>query len=193
MSGRNRLRRLAGRVADHVVLWAPSPPPGLRDGRSRPDGQLRDPVLVLATRLPAESLEPLVEQLARVVEDTPGLGLVLVMDQPRFALARRAGLLVEQVIAETDWRVRHPDQPWEGHLAVRLRQLQDLYRTRRVLVAGDLGEDLIAQLRRPAQLPPLRRLARRVVASVVRQIDPPSPSPRPGALPGQGPDRGTVR
>lgn len=116
-------------------VFAPRSGAGHVDVALLPDRQLSGPdvgrvpvVGVLATGLPDEALEALLDQLASLQRETAAFRPVLVVDRPLFAAARRHGYVVEHVIPRERWAGgEFGDPPWEDYLARRLGSVIDAY------------------------------------------------------------------
>jgi hypothetical protein len=178
--GPPRLRTILGRVADWFVDLARVPPPGLRG----PGGDISADALPVVLLFQQEADENgVVTTLAAVpdLSSAAGVRVVLVLDRPHLALARRAGVPVELVPERMAWEQRHASRSWHQYVEQRLAMLQRDYAAAATFrVPGDglssLERTAIIAAMRPAPSA-WRRMAawRRARTALVRMVDPPPP------------------
>src|SRR5207344_1246751 len=111
----SRLRHLAGRFVGWAFESAATPPPGVLPGSQDADpGSLdgRPIVLVLLLGADAGAVTATAQDLSRAAAGG-GPRPLLVLDEPHFAAARRAGIATDHVLSRAAWAARHPGLPWE--------------------------------------------------------------------------------
>lgn len=176
------LRAVAGAVVDRLVAGAKVPPPGLKAGRGA-DPVIADrwpAVLVVCLDASADTVAATVRDLQLLAGLTGGVRPVLVLDQPHFALPRRAGLAVEHVVSRHAWELRHPAGTWADYLHGELAGLRHAYSVRESAVVllprdGTASMDLeaLGVLLTPHRQGPLRRTWSGGVRRVARGLDAP--------------------
>ncbi len=173
---RAQLAPLLGRWLDRLGV----PPPGLRAGHGAPGGADRLPT-VLVLHFGAAAAEAVVATVDALLAHGPAVGgprPVLVLDTPHLGVARRAGLAVEHVLPAAGWAERHPDLPYQLHLAERLEQLCRDYATRHLVTVpaggpGDWPDGLLPVLLRPPVPSRARRAWQRGALRLESAIDRP--------------------
>lgn len=176
------LRAVAGAVVDRLVAGAHVPPPGLRAGRAAdPDHA------VLADRLPTALVlclgadEPAVTRTVRDLQVAAGLAgvrPVLVLDRPHFAVARRAGVPVEHLVAREAWEQRHAPGTWAEHVRRELAAMRHAYSaTATVLLPSDgtaaMDLEVLSVLLAPEPAGRVRRTWAAGVLKAARALDQP--------------------
>jgi hypothetical protein len=173
-----RLRFAAGRIVEWVGSISHVPPAGLRSGL---DGHAADALpVVLLVQLDAD--EPAVRRTVEAIPTVCASALVrivLVLDRPYLAIARKVGVAVEllpQRAALEDGRV---DGSWSRLVEDRLALLREDYAAAATvlipgpgLAAADVPK-LAAGLRSDPRVNRGRVYWRRALARVVARLDPP--------------------
>lgn len=96
-------------------------------------------VVVLMLGVPAERVEPVADEIARLQLLTAGFRPVLVMDTPQFGAARRYGYPAELLIHRDAWTDGH--QPWDEYVRFRLGRIIGTYRSSATVTVGPEGLD----------------------------------------------------
>lgn len=175
------LRERAGRAVDAVVRVSSVPPPALRPGAwAQGRGAAADdsPVVVVdCTGVGHDPLQALVDRLPEVSAAAGGARFVLVVDGPRLAVGRRAGVVVEHLLDPDAWARRHDPAGWAAYRDERFAQMRSTYRPLQVVTLPSADADELARVLVRAPAP---RLWRRAWSRAERVLDPP---PRGKAAP----------
>ena len=175
----SRMRRLAGRLVGWVFEATAAPPPGLVPGRDAEPGSAdgRPVVLVLLFGADAAAVSATAQDLSRAA-GRGGPRPLLVLDEPHFAAARRAGVAADHVLSRTVWAARHPGLPWEEYLHGELNRLRRDFATEHVVALPPEGSSALdpaelAEALRPPQrrFDRARRAWRRTMARTERWVD----------------------
>ncbi|NDL57414.1 hypothetical protein [Phytoactinopolyspora mesophila] len=103
-------------------------------------GTERMPVaVIIMLGVPADRVEPIVDEIARLQLLTAGFRPVIVMDAPALGAARRYGFPTELLIAEDDWTDEH--QPWDEYARLKLGRIIATYRCVSTVTVGPDGLD----------------------------------------------------
>ena len=175
----SRLRQAAGRAVGWTFDALAAPPPGLRPARDLDPRTLDGRPVVLVLLLDADPAAVLrtAQDLARATAEG-GPRAVLVLDEPHFAVARRAGVASDHVLSREEWVAGHPGLPWEDYLAGQLARFRRDYATGHVVALPPEGSaaldpaEFAEALRPPARRwGTARRAWDRAVARVERRVD----------------------
>jgi len=173
---RTRLRRRAGDAVGWFFETLGGSPPGLvpRAGTSYDD---RPVVVVMLFGAGPDAVGATARTLAAGLA-AGGPRPVLVLDRPHFAVARRAGVVVDHVLSREDWAARGYAEPWDEYLAGEVDRLRHDLGTRHVVTLGETGTQGLdeAALRElltpPGRSPrPHTRAWRRAVVRLERRVD----------------------
>ena len=190
----SRLRSLAGRAVGWMFESLGGPPPGPA-GAQGDDGAPVAVVLLLGA-----DADVTAATAAGLAAAAPRAGrrVLLVMDQPHFGVARRAGVAVDHVLSREAWAERGHVEAWEEYLRAELRRLRRDFATRTVVTLppnGSVGLDdgTLDALLRPAGSDPSggwRRRARAAVVRLERRVDHPSRRGTPASARSRAPAGG---
>jgi hypothetical protein len=172
------LRSLLGRGVDVLVDLVRAPPPGLRGSAQE---RSADALPVVLLYQPGADRADVVSTLEAVpdLQSSAGVRVVLVLDRPHLAVARRAGLVVELLPGSDSWARRHPDRPWPEEVGRRLALMRRDYAAAAVieLPRESLGVSeratIAARMASAAHVGRTMPIWRRIRAAFVRLIDPP--------------------
>jgi len=107
-------RHLVGRFVGWAFEATAAPPPGLVPGRDTGPRSADGRPVVLVLLFGADT--PAVTATAHDLSRAAGRGgprPLLVLDEPHFAAARRAGVAADHVLSRAVWAARHPGLSWE--------------------------------------------------------------------------------
>ncbi|NED97159.1 hypothetical protein G1H11_17815 [Phytoactinopolyspora alkaliphila] len=101
-------------------------------------GTERLPVaVILLLGVPADRIEPIVDDVAQLQLLTAAFRPVIVLDTPQFAAVRRYGYPAELITAEHAWADEH--QPWDEYARLRLGKIIATYRSSATITVGGEG------------------------------------------------------
>ncbi|WP_129665190.1 hypothetical protein [Phytoactinopolyspora endophytica] len=96
-------------------------------------------VVVLMLDVPAERIEPIVDEIARLQLLTAGFRPVIVMDVPQLGAPRRYAYPTELLISRVTWADEY--QEWDEYARQRLGRIITTYRSAATVVVGPDGLD----------------------------------------------------
>lgn len=100
-------------------------------------------VVVLLFGVPAERVESIVDEIARLQLLTAGFRPVIVMEVPELGAARRYGYPTELLMSRDGWA---DEQPWDEYARQRLGRIITAYRSAATVAVGPDGLDDTARL-----------------------------------------------
>lgn len=96
-------------------------------------------VIVLMLGVPAERVEPIVDEIAHLQLLSAAFRPVIVMDSPELAATRRYAYPAELLIARDAWT--DPGQSWDDYVRLRLSRIIATYRSSATVAVGPDGLD----------------------------------------------------